>query len=114
MDTRKVVQAEAQGQASGDVKSALRGMHAFDLLGRWGGARTQLRIAGEPDIPKSSLTQVLKTPLRHDDVAFDAQTRAFSLGPAIRDLASLRHRTSAPGPDSRPGPPWIEPERKDA
>lgn len=83
----------ARGQATGDVKSALRVMGILDLLGRWGSARTHVQISEELNIPKSSLTQVLKTLVRHDYVAFDPQTRGFSLGPAILDLAS-RTRTS--------------------
>lgn len=87
-DPRKVAQAEAQGQSSGDVKSALRVMGILDLLGRWGGERTHVQIAEELNIPKSSLTQVLKTLVRHDYVAFNPATRGFSLGPAILTLAS--------------------------
>nr|WP_240989565.1 IclR family transcriptional regulator [Salipiger mangrovisoli] len=71
----------------GDVKSALRVIQVLDLLGQWGSARTHVQIAEELNIPKSSLTQVLKTLLRHDYLSFDAEGRGYLLGPAITDLA---------------------------
>ncbi len=74
--------------ASGDVKSALRVINILDLLGRWGGARTHAQIAEELNIPKSSLTQVLGTLVRHDYLAFDPDTRGYSLGRTIHDLSS--------------------------
>lgn len=80
-------------RTQGDVKSALRVMNVLNLLGRWGCARTHVQIAEELNIPKSSLTQVLKTLVRHDYVAFNADTRGFTLGPAILDLSS-RARTT--------------------
>ncbi|WP_095882097.1 IclR family transcriptional regulator [Alloyangia mangrovi] len=72
---------------SGDVKSALRVIQVLDLLGQWGSARTHVQIAEELNIPKSSLTQVLKTLLRHDYLSIDAEIRGYLLGPAITDLA---------------------------
>lgn len=72
---------------SGDVKSALRVIQVLDLLGRWGGARTHVQIAEELNIPKSSLTQVLKTLVRHDYLSFNPEERAYRLGQAIDDLA---------------------------
>jgi DNA-binding IclR family transcriptional regulator len=75
------------------VKSALRVMNVLDLLGRWGSERTHVQIAEELNIPKSSLTQIIKTLLRHGYVAFDPDTRGYSLGPGILEL-STRARTS--------------------
>ncbi len=73
--------------ASGDVKSALRVIQLLNLLGQWGSPRTHVQIAEELNIPKSSLTQVLKTLLRHDYLAFDAERRGYLLGPAVTELA---------------------------
>ncbi|GKX34529.1 MAG: IclR family transcriptional regulator [Rhizobiaceae bacterium MnEN-MB40S] len=78
---------------SGDVKSALRVINVLDLLGRWGGARTHVQISEELNIPKSSLTQVLRTLTRHGYLSFDQETRGYSLGPAIEDLGA-RSRTT--------------------
>ena len=72
---------------SGDVKSAVRVMHILELLGRWRSARTHMQIAEELNIPKSSLTQVLKTLVRHDFIEFDPNTRGYLLGTAIHDIA---------------------------
>jgi len=79
--------------AGQDVKSALRVMNVLDLLGRWAGARTHVQIAEELNIPRSSLTQILKTLVRHDYLDYDHDSRGYSLGPAIESLAA-RTRTN--------------------
>ena len=79
--------ARRTASGSGDVKSALRVVQVLDLLGRWGGARTHVQIAEELNIPKSSLTQVLKTLVRHNYLSYSPETRGYMLGSAIDELA---------------------------
>ena len=78
---------------SGDVKSAVRVINILELLGRWSSARTHIQIAEELNIPKSSLTQVLKTLIRYDFIELDPESRGYSLGTAIHDIAAGAHST---------------------
>lgn len=71
----------------GDVKSAVRVINILELLGRRSSARTHIQIAEELNIPKSSLTQVLQTLVRHNFLEFDISTRGYSLGTGILDIA---------------------------
>mgnify|MGYP001627788376 CR=1 FL=1 len=72
---------------AGDVKFVVRVIKILELLGRRSIARTHIQIAEELNIPKSSLTQVLKTLARYDYLEFDINTRGFSLGTGILDIA---------------------------
>ncbi len=76
------------------VKSATRVLDLFELLGRWDAERTHTEMAEELDIPKSSLTQLLKTLSNRGYLQYNSQTKSYSLGPAILALA---RKTSAAG-----------------
>jgi DNA-binding IclR family transcriptional regulator len=78
---------------TGEVKSALRVINILELLARWSSARTHIQIAEELNIPKSSLTQILKTLVRHCFLKFDPDTRGYSLGTAIQNIAEGAHLT---------------------
>lgn len=76
------------------VKSATRVLDLFELLGRWDAERTHTEMAEELDIPKSSLTQLLKTLSSRGYLHYNSETKSYSLGPAILTLAK---KTSAAG-----------------
>lgn len=77
---------KAELQESGAVKSAMRVLDLFEYLGRWGD-KTHTEIARELDIPKSSLTQLLKTLVRRGYLIYRPASKGYELGPAIADLA---------------------------
>lgn len=78
----------ADSKSSGDVKSALRVIDVLDLLGRRHAERTHNQIAEELNIPKSSLTQILQTLVRHEYLSFNLDTKGYALGPAIDKLSA--------------------------
>lgn len=99
---------------SGDVKSALRVIHVLDLLGRWSGERTHLQIAEELNIPKSSLTQLLKTLVRHRYLAYDAESRGYALGLAIDELAARARTTRNMVDVAQPVLEWLTQETSES
>ncbi|MGV6875540.1 IclR family transcriptional regulator [Pseudochelatococcus sp. B33] len=85
-DTDRVIAAEA-----GAVKSATRVLDLFEYLGRWDAEKTHTEIARELAIPKSSLTQLLKTLVRRGYLTYSAESKGYGLGPAIASLATRIH-----------------------
>lgn len=77
----------ADAPASGSVKSAVRVLELFEFLARWDAAKTHTEIAEELAIPKSSLTQLLKTLVQRNYLTYAPATKRYALGPAIADLA---------------------------
>lgn len=73
------------------VKSATRVLDLLEYLARWGEACTHAEIADALDIPKSSLTQLLRTLVRRHYLTYSAEGKNYTLGPAV---ASLARRTS--------------------
>ncbi|RJG40597.1 IclR family transcriptional regulator [Mesorhizobium sp. DCY119] len=69
------------------VKSADRVLTLFELLGGWRGEMTFTELAEELQIPKSSLSQILHNLLKRDWLAYNHQTKVYSLGPAFKRLA---------------------------
>lgn len=92
---------------TGNVKSALRVVQVLDLLGQRGGARTHVQISEELNIPKSSLTQVLGTLVRHGYLAYDSETRGYSLGLAIEDLGTRARSTRELASVATPVLEWL-------
>jgi len=76
---------------SGSVKSATRVLDLFEFLGRWDTERTHTEIADELGIPKSSLTQLLKTLVRRGYLNYVPASKGYTLGPAIAALAKRSH-----------------------
>lgn len=72
----------------GAVKSATRVLDLFEFLGRWEAERTHTEIAEELRIPKSSLTQLLKTLVGRGYLNYVPASKGYVLGPAIAALAS--------------------------
>lgn len=69
------------------VKSATRVLDLFEFLGRWDAEKTHTEIAEELGIPKSSLTQLLKTLLQRGYLNYFPLSKGYGLGPAIATLA---------------------------
>ena len=88
-----------QPAESGSVKSAMRVLDLLEYLRRWNAAQTHTQIAAQLAIPKSSLTQLLKTLVSRGYLDYDPASKGYFLGPAIaalgqrsaetRDLASV-------------------------
>jgi len=83
----------------GSVKSAMRVLDLFEYLRRWNAGQTHARIAAQLGIPKSSLTQLLKTLVCRGYLEYDPASKGYFLGPAVvalgqrsvetRDLVSV-------------------------
>ncbi|MEO3999368.1 IclR family transcriptional regulator [Mesorhizobium sp. CAU 1732] len=72
---------------AGPVKSATRVLDLFEFLGRWDAEKTHTEIAEELAIPKSSLTQLLKTLVRRGYLNYVPSSKGYELGPSIAALA---------------------------
>jgi DNA-binding IclR family transcriptional regulator len=72
---------------AGSVKSAMRVLDLFEFLRRWDAECTHAQIAEGLDIPKSSLTQLLKTLANRGYLTYTPATKGYRLGPAINRLA---------------------------
>lgn len=71
----------------GTVKSATRVLDLFEFLGRWDSEKTHTEIAEELRIPKSSLTQLLKTLVQREYLTYVPAAKGYGLGPAVAKLA---------------------------
>jgi DNA-binding IclR family transcriptional regulator len=69
------------------VKSADRVLTLFELLGAWGREMSHTDIAAALDIPKSSLTQLLKNLVSRGWLSYSADSKGYSLGDAFSKLA---------------------------
>lgn len=78
---------KATKEVRGSVKSATRVLDLFEFLGRWDSVKSHTEIADELDIPKSSLTQLLKTLASRRYLEYDNQRKGYRIGPAISELA---------------------------
>jgi DNA-binding IclR family transcriptional regulator len=79
------------GDEGSSVKSATRVLDLFEYLGHWDLEKTHTEIARELEIPKSSLTQLLKTLVRRGYLTYTADTKGYVLGPSIAQLAKRIH-----------------------
>ena len=82
-----------QDEISGAVKSANRVLDLFELLARWGDAMSHSDIADALAIPKSSLTQLLKTLVHRGYIEFAPATKTDRLGPAFAGLSQKTNDT---------------------
>lgn len=69
------------------VKSATRALDLLEYLGRWGSEKTHTEIAADLGIPKSSLTQLLKTLVGRQYLSYTPASKGYEVGPAISRLA---------------------------
>lgn len=72
---------------SGTVKSADRVLLVFELLSSWDREMSHTEIAEALEIPKSSLTQLLKNLVARQWLAYEPGSKAYALGPAFTRLA---------------------------
>lgn len=75
------------GGARAVVKSADRVLTLFELLGRWGRPMSHAEIADALGIPKSSLSQLLKTLIGRGWLSYVPASKGYALGEAVRRLA---------------------------
>jgi DNA-binding IclR family transcriptional regulator len=69
------------------VKSADRVLDVFELLARWGAEMSHTDLVDALQIPKSSLTQLLKNLVQRGYVEFSAETKGYRLGDAFLRLS---------------------------
>lgn len=86
----------------GSVKSANRVLDLFELLGRWDGEMSHADIVEALRIPKSSLTQLLRTLVARGYLEFFPSSKGYRLGDAF---GRLTQRAS----DSRDLVAFVEP-----
>jgi len=82
-----LVVAKAPQVEGGTVKSATRVLDLFEFLGRWDAEKTHAEIAEDLGIPKSSLTQLLKTLVNRGYLTYAPGSKGYQLGPSIAKLA---------------------------
>jgi DNA-binding IclR family transcriptional regulator len=74
----------------GSVKSATRVLDLFETLGTWDDGLTHAELADRLAVPKSSLSQLLKTLVPRGYVSLGAEDKRYRLGPRIQALASRK------------------------
>jgi DNA-binding IclR family transcriptional regulator len=74
-------------QVATSVKSADRVLDVFEALGAWNMGMTHTRLAEHLGIPKSSLSQLLRTMVQRGYIRFSGEDRTYHIGPAIEALA---------------------------
>lgn len=90
MTRHKFVYVNIMSEAAtspGVVKSADRVLLLFELLSSWDRGMSHTEIADELDIPKSSLTQLLKNLVSRGWLAYEPQGKTYGLGSAFARLA---------------------------
>jgi DNA-binding IclR family transcriptional regulator len=104
-------------ESTGVVKSADRVLDLFELLARWGAEMSHTGLVEALQIPKSSLTQLLRNLVSRGYVEFSPRTKGYRLGeafmrlsrhpgesrtlvgliqPILEDITRLTQETSAP------------------
>src|SRR5664280_1390245 len=76
------------------VKSADRVLTLFELLGTWGHEMSHTEIAEALEIPKSSLTQLLKNMVGRGWLSYSPGSKGYTLGTAFTRLARRTGQTS--------------------
>jgi DNA-binding IclR family transcriptional regulator len=79
---------QAEENPSDFVKSADRTLDVMELLANWGRELSHTEIAAALDIPKSSLTKLLKNLTARDYLQYVSETKSYRLGNAILKLAN--------------------------
>jgi DNA-binding IclR family transcriptional regulator len=76
-----------EDESSGIVKSADRTLDLFELLASWGREMSHTELAASLDIPKSSLTKLLKNLTVRGYIEFLPNTKGYKIGPTLTKLA---------------------------
>ncbi|MBT2565070.1 IclR family transcriptional regulator [Arthrobacter sp. ISL-85] len=79
-------------EPKGVVKSADRVLDVFELLGRWGSEMSHAELAEVLNIPKSSLTPLLRNLVARNFVEYDPISKGYRLGDAFVQLAQRTGR----------------------
>ncbi|WP_254067844.1 IclR family transcriptional regulator [Burkholderia sp. L27(2015)] len=74
-------------ETASTVKSADRTLDLLELLAQWGREMSHAEIAAALDIPKSSLTKLIRNLTDRGYLRFVAETKGYKLGDAILKLA---------------------------
>ena len=106
--------ARSAQQELGSVKSAMRVLDLFEYLGRWGAEKTHAEIAEQLGIPKSSLTQLLKTLVRRGYLTYVPASKGYELGPAIAELAKRANDGNDLVAIAQPVLSWITAETQES
>ncbi len=82
--------SDAEGVAgdNGTVKSADRVLDLFELLAQWGREMSHTEISQALDIPKGSLSKLLKNLVARQYVEYFPASKGYRLGEAVRRLAT--------------------------
>lgn len=86
----KTTQAPFGEPSSSSVKSAVRVLDVLEALSAWDSGMTHRQLADHLDIPKSSLTQLLRTMAQRGFLRFTADDRTYQIGPRIEALAGRK------------------------
>lgn len=84
---RERTPATAQTTEQSAAKSATRALDLLEYLRRWGSEKTHTEIVMDLGIPKSSLTQLLRTLVNRHYLSYAPASKGYELGPAITRLA---------------------------
>jgi DNA-binding IclR family transcriptional regulator len=87
METMERMMRVTETDEAGTVKSAERTLDLFELLANWGREMSHAEIAEALNIPKSSLTKLLKNLSTRDYIRFVPETKGYRLGDALLKLA---------------------------
>ena len=79
--------SEASAAVPSTVKSADRVLTLFELLGTWGREMSHTELADALEIPKSSLTQLLRNMVGRGWLAYSPASKGYSLGGAFARMA---------------------------
>lgn len=79
---------QTEDNGSDFVKSADRTLDVLELLANWGRQLSHADIAAALEIPKSSLTKLLKNLTARDYIQYVPETKDYRLGNAILKLAN--------------------------
>jgi DNA-binding IclR family transcriptional regulator len=77
--------------AGGSVKSAYRVLDLIEALGTWNSGLTHSELAEQLAIPKSSLSQLLRTMASRGYLTFDSDEKKYRLGKKIHAIAAATH-----------------------
>jgi len=84
------LEVDVKDSLPGSVKSATRVLDLFETLGTWDDGLTHTELADRLDVPKSSLSQLLKTLMPRGYVSLGAEDKRYRLGPRIQALAARK------------------------
>jgi hypothetical protein len=82
--------------STGVVKSADRVLDLFELLGRWGAEMSHTDLVEALQIPKSSLTQLLRNLVSRGYIEFSPSTKGYRLGRRVHAPVAADRRIAQP------------------